>query len=227
MQAVILAAGRGTRMGALTEMLPKPMLTVRGKTLLEHKFDALPETVQEIILIVGYKKEVIINRYGEQYQGKSIRYIEQKNIVGGTADALWQARDFLKDRFMVMMGDDIYAQEDIAACLSHEWSVLVSRVKDTSRGGKVVFDAAGNVVEIIEHPISGEGVVNTNLFVLDTRLFEQEPVEKDIGSSEKGLPQTILAAAQHFHIPLHVVEAQRWIQITTPEDVARVEALLA
>ena len=53
MQAVILSAGRGTRMGVLTDSMPKPMLTVLGKTLLEHKFDILPSEVDEIILIVG------------------------------------------------------------------------------------------------------------------------------------------------------------------------------
>jgi len=113
MQAVILAAGRGTRMGALTESLPKPMLEVAGKTLLEHKFDALPDEVDEIIIVIGYLGGYIHDAYGGEYQGKRILYVEQENIMGGTADALWQTKDILKDKFIVLMGDDLYYEKDL------------------------------------------------------------------------------------------------------------------
>ena len=59
MQAVILAAGLGTRMGKLTKNTPKPMLKLDGKNLLEWKIERLPKEVDEVILVVGYKSEVI------------------------------------------------------------------------------------------------------------------------------------------------------------------------
>lgn len=219
MQVVILAAGRGTRMGKLTETHPKPMLKVGEKTLLEHKFDALPDSVDEIIVVVGYKGEMIKEAFGDRYEGKKMSYVTQENIVGGTADALWQARPLLKDKCIVMMGDDIYAREDIEACAAHDWSILVQRVPDTSVGGRVIVDADGHVIDIIEGNSGGEGAVSANLFSLDTRIFDFPQVPKAPGSTEMGLPQSILAASKASGIPLNVVEATGWIQVTNPQDL--------
>ncbi len=77
MQAVILAAGRGTRMGALTEHTPKPMLLVNGRPVLEYIFDSLPEEIDEVIIVVGYLGSVIQKHFGGFYKGKKILYVEQ------------------------------------------------------------------------------------------------------------------------------------------------------
>lgn len=226
MQAVILAAGRGSRMGHLVDDRPKPMLEVNGRTLLEHKFDVLPDDVDEIILVVGYLANVIREKFGDSYKGKKIFYVMQENIVGGTADALWQAKELLHDSFLVMMGDDLYSREDIQALRAHEWALLVQRVADTSVGGKIVADREGHITDILEGNSGGEGAVSTNLFVLDTRLFEFPQIPKSKNSKELGLPQTVLAASKTSDIPFAMVEATRWIQITNPEDLAAAERRL-
>jgi NDP-sugar pyrophosphorylase family protein len=226
MQAVILAAGRGTRMGVLTEQLPKPMLEVAGKTLLEHKFDALPQDVHEIIIVVGYLKETISAKFGDTYNGKSIIYVEQRNIVGGTMDALLQAKPYLTEKFIVMMGDDIYTKEDIQAVLAHDWALLVQRVPDTKVGGRVIIGVDHYVIDIIENG-EGDGAVSTNMFALDPRIFDYPAVPKKAGSEELGLPQTVVAASKASGIPLNVVEATRWIQITNPDDLVTATKLLS
>ena len=126
MQAVILAAGRGTRMNELTTAVPKPMLDVAGKPLLEYKLDALPDFVEEVVLIIGYKGDVIQAHFGDLYNGKRILYVEQETM-NGTAGALWCAKDLFHERFLVMMGDDIYMKEDVDRCLedSESWKLLV------------------------------------------------------------------------------------------------------
>lgn len=226
MQAVILAAGRGTRMGALTEKMPKPMLVVAGKTLLEHKFDILPNDVDEIILVVGYKGEVIQNKFGTHYQGKKLSYVVQHSL-DGTAGALWRVRPLLKNRFLVMMGDDIYSKIDIENCCKEEWALLVDRVHGKRSSGLVEFGVGNVITSVVEGEHDAEDWWSgTNMFVLDTRIFSCDPVPKSPDSDEFGLPQTVLAASRAQGTPLIAVKASSWIQITSPEDITLAEELL-
>jgi len=194
MQAVILAAGRGTRMKELTQDTPKPLLLVSGKTLLEHKFETLPDTVTEIILVVGYFADQVRAACGEIYKNIPIRYVVQ-DTLDGTGGALWKAKDLLKDTFVVMMGDDLYTKEDVAACISQKgWTMLVQETACIYGGGRIVIDEG--VVSAIEEGEHGgiPGFINTGLQTLDMRFFDQPLVPKSVGSSEYGLPQTALIA---------------------------------
>src|SRR5437773_1914053 len=102
MQAVILCSGHGTRMGELTKDTPKPLLKIKGKTLLEYKLERLPEVVDEIILNIGYLGGKIKAEIGPNFNGKKVTYVEDK-FIQGTAKALWQAKDILRGRFLVIM----------------------------------------------------------------------------------------------------------------------------
>lgn len=227
MQAVILAAGKGTRMKELTEKTPKPMLLVHGKTLIEHKLAALPPEVDEVILIIGYQGEVIRERFGDAFGGRRIRYVIQETL-DGTMGALALARPYLPDRFMVMMGDDIYAREDIEACLAVPgWSILIEKTEAMAAGGRMVMDGAGHIIGIEEGDHTGTpGLMNTNLMVLDTTLFDHPMVHKAQGSDEYGLPQTVVAASLSSGTPLVAVLASFWIQVTAPSDLAKAERIL-
>lgn len=231
MQCVILAAGRGTRMEELTSKVPKPMLEVGGKTLIEHKLDALPDEVNEIIFVVGYLGNVIRNRFGELYAGKRILY-ENQDTLDGTAGALWRSQPLLKDRFLVMMGDDIYAKEDIAQCIATKgWALLVQGLPELYRAGRVELDADGNIADIMESSKEDErrrepGIASTNMYVLDTRLFNCPLIPKYTGSEEYGLPQTVVAASKRLGIRFEPVYSDKWIQITSPKDLTAAEEAL-
>lgn len=225
MQAVILAAGRGSRMGALTEATPKCLLTVAGKTLLEHKLDALPESVDEVIIIVGYLGSKVHDFIGGNYRGKRILYEEEENPTSGTAAALWLARDILKEKFLVMNGDNLYARSDMEECLKYEWAVLVKTVPHVGTGA-VVTDKSGRITGILESTehAGGKGLANTGFYLLDTRIFDYKPVPKSADSSELGLPQTMMQAAKTIHI--QAVPAEFWVEIKTPDDLERASEAL-
>lgn len=212
-------------MGDLSKTLPKPLLEVSGKTLLEHKFDVLPEEVDEIVLVVGYLGNLIRERYGENYKGKKISYAEQGSI-NGTAGALWSAREILRDKFIVMMGDDLYGKRDVGrACKSSTWLIFAMELSEP-RGGKILA-SGGKVEDIIESDEhNSPGLVSTNLFSLDVRLFEHEMVPKSEGSAEFGLPQTVLAASRKSGISLELVQTNSWIQISSPEDLEYAEKVI-
>lgn len=227
MQAVILAAGRGTRMGALTDTMPKPMLQVLGKSLIEHKLDVLPDTVDEVIIVIGYRGDFIRATFGDSFGGRRIRYVVQEEL-DGTMGALALARPYLTDRFIVMMGDDLYAREDIdASFASPDWTVLVQSTDSMGAGGRMVMDDTGHIVAIEEGDHTGKpGLMNTNMLALDPRVFDYPMVPKTAGSTEYGLPQTVLAASLASGIPLRAIEATFWFQITAPEDLVRAEEVV-
>lgn len=211
----------------LTSTVPKPMLQVNGKSLIEHKLDALPPEVDEVILIIGYLGHVIRDTFGEGFGGRRMTYVEQETL-NGTAAAVWLARPHIKDRFVVLMGDDLYARKDIESCMaSPDWSVLVEKTESMGSGGKIVMDEQDHIVSIEEGSHDGPGLMNTNLMVLDTRIFEYPIVPKAPGSDEYGLPQTVLAASRASGIPLHPVPTTFWIQITAPDDLAKAERILS
>jgi UDP-N-acetylglucosamine diphosphorylase / glucose-1-phosphate thymidylyltransferase / UDP-N-acetylgalactosamine diphosphorylase / glucosamine-1-phosphate N-acetyltransferase / galactosamine-1-phosphate N-acetyltransferase len=223
MQAVILAAGYGNRMGDLTKRTPKPMLKVDGKTLLEHKLDALPSEADEVLILVGYLKDTIINHLGEEYKGKKIKYVFQKEQLG-TGHGLWLCKDYLKDRFLVMMGDDMYSREDIEECLKYPWAVLVKRVPFLESGGRVVLKEDNktllDIVEGKHHDVS-DALVNAGLYVLGKEIFNFDLVKVQ-GGDEYGLPQTLIQAANKF--PVEVVRSKFfWAPVTKPDDLRKAE----
>ncbi len=228
MQAVILAAGRGTRMKELTEDTPKALLEVAGKPLLQYELEALPDEVTEIIIIVGYKGGAIQQRFGGEFNGKHILYVEQ-DTLDGTAGALWRAKEILKDRFVVLMSDDIYSADDITACIAKDdWVMLVSESENIQMGGSVRLDGEGTIEAIEEGSHGGKkGLINTNMFVLDTRLFQYPMLPKAPGSNEFGLPQSILPASKEAGIPFTTMKARAWIQITNPDDLKKAEEFIA
>lgn len=213
-------------MKELTESTPKSMLPVHGAPILAHKIDALPESIDEVILIVGYLGSVIHNYFGGEYGGRRILYVEQENPVGGTADALWQARDILHGKFLATNGDDLYATEDLQRCIeTPEWAMLVIERDVLGSGGEVVTENDGRIIDIIEGTHEGAGLANAGAYALDERIFSYEPVPKAPGESELGLPQTILTAAKDVRID--AVRGTEWIQITAPDDLKKAEDILS
>lgn len=222
MQAVILAAGEGRRMQPLTNDTPKPLIEVAGKTLLEHKLDRLPDTITEIVLVVGYQEEKVRARTGNSYRDIPITYVEQREL-NGTAGALWAARECLDDRFLVMMGDDLYCRSDVEACVRYPWALLVQAVRPdeaAARTAEIITDG-GALVDIVESSTKDTYVTNTGLYVLQKEIFSHQPAPKAPGSSELGLPQTLVTMLQN--ISVRIVTAHCWLPITTPRDLERAE----
>lgn len=223
MQCVILVAGRGTRMGELTDTIPKPMLPVSGLPLLAHKIRMLPETIEEIILVVGYKKEVIIEYFGTAWEGRKITYVDQTKL-DGTAGAIYLVKDLIKGEFLVTMGDDFYHPEDIASLMQHPLSLLGYHTHNAAAFGIVTVDAEQHLLGVVERPHGfTEGLVNTGAYVLNQDFFKYPPVK--ISETEYGLPQTLVLMSQDT--PVKVEVTKRWLPIGNPNDLVLAEQFLA
>lgn len=120
MQVAILAGGAATRLGPLTETVPKSLLPIHGKPFLAYQLDRLKRNgVTDIVLCLGYLGEQIESYFGEGKQfGVSIRYSYDGERLLGTGGALKNAERLLEDRFFVMYGDS-YLFLDFSAVASH------------------------------------------------------------------------------------------------------------
>ncbi|MBU1204750.1 MAG: NTP transferase domain-containing protein [Nanoarchaeota archaeon] len=214
MQVVIMAAGKGIRCYPLTITKPKPLLKIVDKTLLEHNLEQLKGFVDEVIVVVGYKKEMIMNKVKKVYSGIKIKYVEQKKQLG-TGNALMQAEKFVKGRFILMNGDDLFSREDIKNCLRHKYCVLAKEVEDPERFG-IVYLKNGFVKEIVEKSENPKSnLANTGLYVFDRKVFDILNNIKKTKRNEYEIPCAVKELAKKEKIHCEKV-IDYWIPITYP-----------
>jgi len=151
MQAVLLVAGKSTRTYPLTLSRPKPLLPIMNKPLIKHSLDQMVGLFDEVILIVGYRKEMIEEELGSEYRGIKLFYAEQKEQLG-TGHAVLQAKPFIKDKFVAMNGDDLFAHQDLKKLIESNFGSLVKRVPDPSLYGVYQVDANNKVLDLVEKP---------------------------------------------------------------------------
>src|SRR3989344_2359938 len=224
MQCVILAAGKGTRLRPLTDNTPKPLIKVAGKALLDHIIEALPSSVDELIIVTGYLGEQIREHCGEVYHGRKVTYIEQLEQKG-TAHALWLCKDLLKGRFLFMFADDLHGPQDIARATSYTRSMLTLTTDTPEKFGIVVRHPDGTLAEIIEKPEHApSNLASTGVMVLDDHIFNFDPYAKET-KGEYYLTDVLAEYAKQY--PIAVVEQSLWIPIGYPEDIQKAEEILA
>jgi len=223
MDAVILAAGLGTRLRPLTLKTPKPLLEVGGKPIIEHTLEALPKEIDRVIIIVKYLSEQIVARIGTKSHGRPVTYVHQQKL-GGTGEALTAARVALRPgKLLVLMGDDIYDPLDLEEMVRQEYAILVKAVEDPKRFGTVELGSDGFVSAIRE---AGDGtpkppyLINCAVYTLDQAYFDLPP--KLTPKGEIGLPQTMVQLTKK----ITAVRAHRWLSVGTPEELESVRGLL-
>lgn len=222
MQAIILCAGLGTRLRPLTLTTPKALVSIGEKTLIEHTLDALPNAIDEIFLVVNYLGDQIKAKIGDVYRGIPVRYITQ-DPLNGTGGAMILLRTQLRDRFLVVNGDDLYDHDALEKLTTHNTSILLNPT-DTHlmNGGKL--DANGRFIGLTEST-NTESYRVCGAYVLDKSYFEIEPVKIQGSEHEEyGLPQTL--AVQAAQTPIDVVLTHKWYPIGTPEELKFVQEKL-
>lgn len=211
-------------MNRLTDNTPKPLLSVGKMNLIEWKIEALPKEVNAVIIIIGYLGDKIKAYFGDSFAGKKISYIEQKEL-NGTGGALFLVKDLIKGNFLVMMGDDIYSKEDIVEMIEGGWAILAEKISNEKKGARLVKNNDGTIKEIIENVQLKKGDLNNGgMYFLGPEIFDYPLVPKTAGDMEFGLPQTIALAAKD--ISIRIVPAKRWLQVTSPEDISKIEGIL-
>jgi D-glycero-D-manno-heptose 1,7-bisphosphate phosphatase len=180
-QAVILAGGRGTRLGVLTNQVPKPMLPIGGKPFLEYLLIQLKgRGIQRILLCVGYLAEQLQDHFGDGRQlGLEIKY-NLETEPAGTGGPLFLARAALADQFFVLNGDTIFdipfqsLAETLHAQPEALGAIALRRVDDVGRYGCVGL-AGEWVSRFDEKSRGGPGYINGGIYCLRKPVIDLLP----------------------------------------------------
>ena len=179
MQAVVLAAGKGTRLRPLTDGKPKGMVEVAGKPLLTRCFEQLRDlNAEELIVVVGYMQESIISHYGDEFDGVPITYAHQREQKG-LAHALLTAEKHIDEDFMLMLGDNVFEANlcDVVDRQLEERAdaaFLVEPVphEDAGRYGVCDTNHYGEITEVIEKPDAPPtNLVLTGFYTFSPAIF--------------------------------------------------------
>ncbi|MFH1403701.1 MAG: bifunctional sugar-1-phosphate nucleotidylyltransferase/acetyltransferase [Candidatus Altiarchaeota archaeon] len=178
MDAVVLAAGEGTRLRPLTTTRPKPMLPIAGKPIMEWNLEALDCVgVKNAYIVVGYKRDVIESYFGSKFRGVSIHYVVQKH-QSGTGNALMTVKDKVRGEFLVLNGDLFLTKSLLSTLLEKHRkgksgaSMSLVEVKDPSSYG-IVEVKRGKVISLQEKPSKPKSrLANAGVYVFNTGIFD-------------------------------------------------------
>lgn len=233
MQAVVPAAGEGTRLRPLTADRPKALPHVDGRPILSYGLDALVDAgIEECIVVVGYRGDQIIDHYGDTYRDTPLTYVWQED-QRGLGHAVLQAESHVEGPFVVLNGDNVikatltthrqtYHERGIDGLIITE-EVSLATARET---GVIVTDDAGNVKTLVEKPANPPStLVNAGCYILPpsifTALHQIEPSERD----ELELTDTIDHTLDTAFFDTQPLDGWRQ-NINTPGDIEKAEARL-
>ena len=223
-KAVVLAAGRGTRMKELTDELPKPMVEVKGTPILESIVRGLVANgVRQILIVVGYRKEVITDYFGDcSAFGCEVSYVEQI-VQDGTGRVVELAKGFAgQDPFILSYGDILVPAESYAPLVdfTNVDGKLTVKIDEDVRKGGAVFIEDGLVTNLIEKPKDNEPTspyYNAGIYVFSPVIFDYTAELKLSPRGEYELTDAI-AAQVRDGLRIEAVElAGDWADVRDPE----------
>jgi len=246
MKAVILAAGKGTRMGGLTDELPKPMLPVEGRPILEHIITGLREAgISEFCLITGWKADVIEGHFGDGADlGVSITYARQL-VQDGTGKAPELAKEFVGDDAFLLTYGDILVKSETYAQMLERWRVgdfaglvTVTGSEDVTKGGLFFFNEAFLLKHLVEKPSSEEldalradgwlkdgkpAWYNAGIYIFTPTIFEHTARLEKSPRGEYELTDALSTLLSAGAAVAGVEIAGRWVDVRDPEVLRRLE----
>ena len=232
-KAVILAAGKGTRMRELTADLPKPMIEVRGKPVLQYIVEGLRDAgVRKFLIVVGYRADVVQNFFGKGSRFKiDIEYTTQEK-QDGTGRVVDLAKDFVANAPFVLAYGDILVDPTnykrlIDLADNVEATTSVTRGEDVSKGGAVFVNEQMELVDLREKPKPGEPTspwYNAGLYAFRASIFDFTAKLKPSPRGEYELTDAIRELAQSGNKVQALELTGDWADVRDPEILARLNA---
>jgi dTDP-glucose pyrophosphorylase len=229
-KAVLLAAGRGIRMRELTVELPKPMIEVRGKPVLQHIVEGLRDAgISEFFIIVGYRADAVQNFFGDGSRYKiAIQYATQV-VQDGTGRVVDIARNFADNSaFILSYGDILVDPQNYKSIVdlpdNIEAIITVTRGEDVSKGGAVFLNEQMELVDLREKSPPGEPTspgYNAGIYAFRPSIFEFTAKLKPSPRGEYELTDAIRELAQSGKKVQAIELTGEWADVRDPEILAR------
>ena len=233
MKVILPVAGRGERMRPYTNNLPKCLLPVGGKTIIDWIVaDTLPLKAAETIFITGYKADVMEKFLTERPKWGKTRAVLQSDPQG-LGQAVSLALPYVEDDepLLIILGDTLF-QADIQSLASANENVLYTyKVKDPSRFGVAVTDNKGNIQRLVEKPqefISDEAIVGI-YYIKDTKALKdslQHLLDNDIRTRGEFQLTDALQMMIEKGCKFRTAPVQEWLDCGLPETLIQTNTWL-
>jgi len=231
MDAVIPAAGRGSRLGELTADRPKGLVDVAGRPLLAHVFETAVEAgADQLVAVVGYEAAQIVDRFGDAFEGVPITYVHQRERLG-LGHAVLQAEPHVDGTFLLLNGDNIFSGSVEPAVEAVGEADAVLGVEEVSvevatTTGVIETDEQGRVTDIIEKPAEPSStLVTTGCYVLPTDIFHACALVRPSAEGEYQLSEAVGLLVRAGYDVATVRVGER-VNVNTPADAERASELV-
>lgn len=215
MDAIILAAGLGTRLRPHTLTTPKPLLPVQERPILDWTLAALPGSIDRVIVVVNYLAEQIEAYLAIQTHFEKYAMVLQ-NEPQGTGDAVRCCREKIQsDHVLVLNGDDLYGADDLARLCKCDAGLLVHSVEEPSKFGIAFRREDGSLERLVEKPTDLEGpqMANVGAYLFPVTILDRELQMSSRGEYEITDYVSMLVKQQR----VEMIETSFWFPIGTEE----------
>ena len=233
MKAVILTAGEGTRMRPLTTTRPKTMLITGGKPLIQYNIESLRDAgIKDITLVVGYKKEVIEEYFGDGSEfGVNITYAVQEGQLG-TAHAIGSAEKYIDESFIVLNGDIIVSYdlirnliEKYATRTSNDVKSVLTLIEvDNPSSYGIVSMLNDKIIEIVEKPSAQEApsnLANAGIYLFSTEIFDAIRETKLSERGEYEITDSLEIELNSGYEILGLISHEPWMDVGRPWELLK------
>ncbi|MEM9445641.1 MAG: nucleotidyltransferase family protein [Verrucomicrobiota bacterium] len=233
MKALILAAGKGTRMRELTKSVPKPMIEVWGKPILQHIIEGLRDktAIRDFFIITGFQAEIIEAYFGSGSSFNVCMHYGRQEVVNGTGKAPEVAKEWIGDSpFILVYGDILVDQTDYANILevfTHDGVITVRKGENLKSGGAAVFNNDFFLKDLVEKAKPGTVSTpwyNAGIYAFKPALFKYTATLEKSPRGEYELTDAIRSMAQDG-LKIKGLELKgHWADVRDPEVLAQLNA---
>ena len=233
MKGIIPAAGRGTRLEPITLAIPKELLMVGSKAIIENVIDSMKNVgITDITVVVGWRKHAILDYLGSgKRMGVKLTYVVQEK-TDGLAKAVYETKHIIQDEsFMVVLGDNFFYPltflEDILSFHKKNNAVAtvgISKVDDPTRHGMIKPGEENKIIDIIEKPkreLSPSNLGCIGIYIFNSEIFNAINDTKPGFNNEYQLTDAIKILIQNGHKVLYKEIKGTHIDIGTLDDLRK------